>query len=530
MNANTEQWSVTKRCLVSELGAVSSQHWLASRVGASVLAQGGHAVDGALACAFALGVLEPWMSGLGGNGFMLVWQAREQACYRIDFQGVLPHGIDPADYPLDSSVASSLMGFPGVVDNRNVVGFAAALVPGAVAGFAQAHRRFGALAFDTLLAPAVELAERGLPVDWHTTLQVALAMDVLRSDETASRIFLPCGVPPKPEQHLPMEALAATLRALQLRGPEDFYQGAIAQTIAADLHAGGSRITAADLARYEAHTALASSGTHRDATLYTAGPTSGGPRMLHALAHSAANLHPHHAPDARAYASYTAALDSAFAQHAPKSGVSGERGCTTHLSVVDKDSNMVALTTTLLSRFGAGVVLPSSGILMNNAVSYFDPRPGFETSMAPGKRINSSNMCPTIATRDGHALFALGASGANHIVPCVTQLAALLLDYGLSLETAFHAPRIDASNRQSVRVDPALGSSVINELDANHSLELAQSLVFPKLFACPSGVQHDAKTGLNYAMSDRTSPVAGAAVEGPLALDSIASGPAPVRA
>ena len=101
-----------------------------------------------------------------------------------------------------------------------------------------------------------------------------------------------------------------------------------------------------------------------------------------------------------------------------------EGGCTSHMSAVDGDGNMAALTYTLLNRFGSGVVLPGTGILMNNAVSYFDPRPGFPTSMAGGKRINASNMCPTIAVRAGRALFAVGASGANHIVPCTLQIAA----------------------------------------------------------------------------------------------------------
>ena len=115
-------------------------------------------------------------------------------------------------------------------------------------------------------------------------------------------------------------------------------------------------------------------------------------------------------------------------------------GCTSHLSAVDREGNMVALTYTLLNRFGAAVMLPQTGILMNNAVSYFDPRPGYPTSLAGHKRINASNMCPIIATRDDESVFALGASGANHIMPCTTLIAALMLDHGLSLEQAFNHP------------------------------------------------------------------------------------------
>src|SRR3546814_9177230 len=131
---------------------------------------------------------------------------------------------------------------------------------------------------------------------------------------------------------------------------------------------------------------------------------------------------------------YARGLDAAFAAHKRKVGLDQKGGCTSHMSAVDGEGNMVALTYTLLNRFGSGVVLPQTGILMNNAVAYFDPRPGNPVSLAGGKRINSSNMCPTIATRNGAALFAVGASGANHIVPCTAQLTALMLDYGLSPE------------------------------------------------------------------------------------------------
>ena len=155
---------------------------------------------------------------------------------------------------------------------------------------------------------------------------------------------------------------------------------------------------------------------------------------------------------------------------------------------------------------------------MNNSVSYFDPRPGNPVSMAGGKRINSSNMCPTLATRDGEALFAVGASGANHIVPCTAQITALLLDYGLSLEEAFHTPRIDASARGSVRADPAMGEAALAALAEVFELEIAQLLVFPKLYACPSGVLRDPASGTCWGATDKSSPIAGAAVPAPFEL------------
>src|SRR5690606_37931151 len=186
-----------------------------------------------------------------------------------------------------------------------------------------------------------------------------------------------------------------------------------------------------------------------------------------------------------------------------------------HMSAVDGEGNMVALTYTLLNRFGSGVVLPQTGILMNNAVAYFDPRPGNPVSLAGGKRINSSNMCPTIATRNGEALFAVGASGANHIVPCTAQITALLLDYDMTLEDSFHTPRVDASARGSVRADPAMGETALAELRKVFALEVAQQLVFPKLYSCPSGVARDPNNGTCWGIADISQPVAGAAAPAP---------------
>jgi gamma-glutamyltranspeptidase/glutathione hydrolase len=215
---------------------------------------------------------------------------------------------------------------------------------------------------------------------------------------------------------------------------------------------------------------------------------------------------------------YARGLDAAFTTHKQKVGLDQQGGCTSHMSAVDGEGNMVALTYNLLNRFGSGVVLPSTGMLMNNSVAYFDPRPGNPVSMAGGKRINSSNMCPTIATRNGEAIFAVGASGANHIVPCTAQLTALLLDYGMSLEDAFHTPRIDASARGSVRADPAMGEAALAELRKVFKLEVAQLMVFPKLYSCPSGVSRDPIGGTCWGMGDPSSPVAGAATPAPFSL------------
>lgn len=520
MNRNVEQWQVYKKAVQSERGVVGSQHWLAAQAGAGILAEGGNAVDAAVATALALNAVEPWMCGLGGSGFMVIWLAESDTAHVVNFQGTLAQAIDLADYPLDPSVPGSIMGFPGVVDDRNVTGYGAITVPGAVAGLSEAQARFGRLSFDTALKPAIDLAERGLPVDWHGTLQIALEAANLMKDPEAAKTYLPGGAPLGPEQYRVLGKLPETLRRLADHGPRDFYEGELAERMVGDLQAGGSRIAMEDLAAYRAEVHEPLSGTHRGATIHTAGETSGGVRMLEALGHIEEALDVSQGIGAHTYLTYADALNKAFATHKRKLGVSPSIGCTSHLSTLDADGNMVALTHTLLSRFGAKVMLPSTGMMMNNSVSYFDPRPGFPTTMEGGKRINSSNMCPAIAVRDGKPLFAVGASGANHIVPGTMQVAAFMLDYGVSLEEAFNTPRIDASDRGSIGVDPAVGPEIIAALEAKHELELAQMLVFPKFYSCPSGVMHDAARGLNYGISDKSQPVAGAAAEAPFVLDS----------
>lgn len=527
MNHDLEQWTVTKRAVASEAGVVAAQHVLAARAGAEMLAIGGNAVDAAVAAALALGVVEPWMCGLGGSGLAVVWRADRGEAHAFDFQGVLAAAASPEDYPPDPAGGETIMGFPVVEGRANVVGARAVTVPGAARGLATVLARHGRLGWDTVLGPAIRLADRGHPVDWFTTLQVALCAADLARDPGARAVWLPGGHPPQPETALPLGALPATLRRLAEEGPEALHGGEVGARLVADLAAAGSAITLEDLAAYRVLEGPAPGGSHRGVAIHTAGPASGGPRLLDFLGYIAAR--PGVTGPAR-WVLWADALDAAFAAHDARFGRAPAAGCTSSLSAVDAEGNMVALTYTLLNRFGAAWLSPSTGLLMNNAVAYFDPRPGRPTSIAGGKRINASNMCPMIATREGAALFALGASGANHIMPAVAQVAALMLEAGLDLEAAMNHPRIDASNRGSVRADPRLGPEVLAALAARGPVELAQRLVFPKLYACPSGVARDPGSGLCIGINDPSQPMGGAAAAGLMELPEPPPAAVPPRA
>src|SRR5438309_10173097 len=219
-------------------------------------------------------------------------------------------------------------------------------------------------------------------------------------------------------------------------------------------------------------------------------------------------------PHADAFVAYAEALRQAYAQPLQTLGESQARAPsgTTNLNAIDRAGNMVALTQTLLSVFGSKVVLPATGILMNNGVMWFDPRPGAPNSLGPSKR-PLTNMCPVIARREGKPWFAIGASGGRRIFPAVLQIVSFLIDHGMSLEDAFHQPRIDASDAEHVGVDPRLPQEAKSALHEKFPVHPAELAVYPANFACPSAVLNDLHTGERIGMSDVMSPWSGAAAE-----------------
>ncbi|HKU70346.1 MAG TPA: gamma-glutamyltransferase, partial [Burkholderiales bacterium] len=185
---------------------------------------------------------------------------------------------------------------------------------------------------------------------------------------------------------------------------------------------------------------------------------------------------------------------------------------TTHLNVIDRHGNMVALTQTLLSVFGSKVVLPGTGVLMNNGIMWFDPRPGTPNSLAPNKRA-LTNMCPIVAMDNGKPWFAIGASGGRKIFPAVMQISSFLVDHGMYLEDAFHQPRIDASETEHVAVDPRLPEPVHKALSEKFPVRVNELVVYPTNYACPSAVLHEAESGENFGVTDVMSPWSGAVAE-----------------
>ena len=195
MDDNFSNSQTTRKVVIAtKAGVVAAQHRRAAEVGAAVLDAGGDAVDAAIATSFAIGVVEPWMSGPAAGGAMVLWRANEAKARVINFGCRSPRELNPADYPLSGAGKSSdLFPWPSVVDDRNVMGATAVAVPGVVAGMGLAHEHFGRMPWQELVTPAANLAEAGLLVDWYTTLVTAANARVLAKDPDTAAMFLDDG-------------------------------------------------------------------------------------------------------------------------------------------------------------------------------------------------------------------------------------------------------------------------------------------------------------------------------------------------
>jgi gamma-glutamyltranspeptidase/glutathione hydrolase len=509
---------VRKSVVATRGGVVAAQHRRAAEAGAAVLEDGGDAVDAAIAVSFAIGVLEPWMSGPAAGGCMTIWRASEAKAHAIDYGMRSPRELDPADYPLAGSGRNTdLFAWPLVKDNRNVQGATAVAVPGVVAGMGLAHERFARKPWRDLLAPAIELAGEGMLVDWYAGLLIASVSRALARDQDAAAMFLEDGQWPilgtwtaLTEKRLDQRKLASTLKQIRDKGPSALYSGDVGRELVKDVRDKGGCLSLEDLASYRAGIVDALAVPYRGGRVFAAPGMTGGPTLAHALRALSETAKP-------SYVEYARALDLAWRRRFEEMGdleAPQAPACTTHFSVADRAGNLCAVTQTLLSMFGSCVVSPSTGVLLNNGIMWFDPEPGKPNSLGPGKRC-LGNYCPVVGeTADGRR-FALGASGGRKILGTVLQLSSFLMDHGLSLEEAFHRPRIDMSGADGVIADRALPADQIRALEAAYPTVTARRTVFPYPFAVPAGVLRagDMNMGCTEIMSPWGDAVAERAAE-----------------
>ena len=388
-----------KPAVTSKGGIVAAQSGKAARVGAEVLAAGGDCIDAVIATTFALGVLEPWMSGAGGGGAMVLYRAREDRYEVIDYGMRAPLSLRPEDYPLTGGAASDIFPWPRVKDDRNIHGPGAIAVPGVVAGMEEAHRRHAKLPWKELVSPSIALAGEGLAVDWWTTLMISSAAVDLRRYPASAAAYLVDGLPPnapwaiKAKVRMPQERLKATMAQLASAGPRDFYEGDLAKSLAADIQSAGGALSVEDLAAFRAHLREPLVIPYRGGKVFATPELTAGPTLSRTFGLLQENLKPARGgPDAAAYIAYASALQAAYRERLKDMGDQDGRrslgadalapACTTHFSVVDRDGNMAAVTQTLLSSFGSRFVSGQTGLTMNNGIMWFDPTPGTPNSLA----------------------------------------------------------------------------------------------------------------------------------------------------
>jgi gamma-glutamyltranspeptidase/glutathione hydrolase len=478
-------------------GAVATEHALAAAAGAEVLAAGGSAVDAALAAAAAVCVVHPSSCGVGGGGFALVHLARG-GDFALDFRERAPAAAHRTRFLHD--------GEP--VPERTRRGGLAVAVPGEVAGWVALHRRFGRLPLARVLAPAVGLARDGFDVGAspHLAREIARARDLLAADpELRARFLAPDGSPPGPGFRIVQADLARTLAAVGARGTAAVYAGPVARAIADAVAARGGVLTTADLARYRPRWRRPLCGTFRGRRVVTFPPPgsggivlevlgllarddlgalgAGSPTLLHLLAGALAQGF---ADRARWYGdpAFTAvpvprllaparlralrARLSAVRVTEPETALVPDAG-TAHVSVVDADGNAVALTTTINTAFGAGILVPGTGIILNNEMDDFALAPGVPNvyglagsaanAIAPGKRPQSS-MAPTVVLAGRRPELVLGASGGPTIVSSTVEVLLGVTALGLELPAAVAAARIhDQGAPPVLAVEPGVAAA-----------------------------------------------------------------------
>ena len=457
-------------------GVVSAAKPDASRVGIEILRMGGNAVDAAVATGFALGVLEPNASGIGGGGFMVIKLASMKEAVVIDFRPTAPAAATPDMYALDERGRA--------VGNASVEGGLASAVPGEVKGLLYALDHYGSkkLSRAQVMQPAVDWAERGVPVTVNLAQIIRDNYGKLSRFEHGLAIYSKDGFPPEVGDTIVNKDLANTLRLIQARGADAIYTGDIASRIVAENRKRGGILTLDDLADYQVKVRTPVTGTYRGYTLVTAPPPAGGTHVLQLLnilehvdvaalgeqstatAHAWAEACKLVFADRAAYSAdpdfvhvpYTGLVSKAYAKTLAslikadavmKSPAAGdpskyESGSTTHFSVMDKDGNMVAVTKTINMFFASGVVVPGTGIIMGDDMDDFDLRPGSVNSIQPGKRMLSSMSPLLVLDSQGRPFMALGSPGATRIIPTLAQVISNVIDRGMPIQAAISAPRL----------------------------------------------------------------------------------------
>lgn len=511
-----------RQALRARHGMVVSASPHASDVGLEILKKGGNAVDAAIVVGFALAVVHPSAGNIGGGGFMLVHHARTGQEATVDFRETAPSAARRNMYQDPQGK---------VLMDLSTVGYLASGVPGSVAGLHLAWKKFGSLPWGDLIEPAIRLAGEGFPVSDALSRSLKAHRELLSRFQESRRIFLRDHRLYNEGEKFRQPELARTLRLIAREGPKAFYEGEIAKMIVDQMKKNGGNITRDDLRNYEAKVRPPIRGTYRGYQVVSIGPpSSGGIVLLEMLnmmeLHPSASLGFHSSRGVhllveimrRAFADRAAFLgDADFAAVPVNRLISksyarrrvrdidvarasssfsvgrGEKNIfesseTTHYSIIDREGNAVATTTTINGSYGSGVTIEGAGFLMNNEMDDFSSKPGVPNqygliqgeanAIAPRKRPLSA-MTPTIVKKDQKVFLVLGSPGGPAIINTVFQILLNVMDHGFTIQEAVDAPRVHHQwFPDRIRVERrALGGDVRQSLqERGHKMECVETI------------------------------------------------------
>jgi len=498
-----------KQISKSRNGMVTTQHFIATRVGEKILSKGGNAYDAAIAVGFTLAVVLPRAGNIGGGGFMVMHDSASNQNYSIDYREMAP----------DKSFTKMYLQEDGSFNKEKLstFGYLASGVPGTVAGFWEVHQKFGSLDWELLLEDAIFYAENGFEITPYMGDMLIKYKEKLSYYEPTKKIFMEHN-PNFTGSILVQKDLANTLKIIAKKGKDGFYKGEVAKKIAEQMQKNGGLITENDLITYKPKWRKPLISNYRNNKIITMGPPSSGGvhiiQMLNILENYNLKNMGHNTTEyinllaevmKYAYADrskhlgdpdffdvpvteitnkqYAATIKSKIkiGESKPSSKIlpgsfdDNESIETTHFSVADKNGNVVSSTYTLNSTFGSGVTIDGTGVLMNNEMDDFSAAPGIPNQFGllgataneiqPKKRPLSS-MTPTIVMKNDQLFFTTGSPGGSRIISAVLQSILNIIDFEMDLEEANEAKRIHHQWQPDIlQIEFSLNEDIQNELE-----------------------------------------------------------------
>ncbi|HEV2992448.1 MAG TPA: gamma-glutamyltransferase [Candidatus Angelobacter sp.] len=531
--------SYGRSVVITDRGIVGTSHYLASQAGAQILAKGGNAMDAAIAANAVLGVTEPMMDGIGGDLFLLYWDAKAGKLYGLNASGWAPRKLS-----IDFLNKQGITTMPH--DGIHTV-----TVPGAVDGWSKAHQRFGRLPWKDLFASAIHYAEHGYAVPEIIHDYWVPEEAKLQKTEEARRVFLPGGQAPELGSRFTNPDLAKALRLVAEQGRDAFYKGEIAHAIVQTSSSLGGTMQLDDLADFSSEWVEPISIDYRGWKIYELPPNGQGMAALEML-NIMSNFQPDHGgPQGTvelhkkieamklAYADlYRYNADQRFAKVPVKGLLSKEYGAqraslinpdkancspgagnpptsdTTYLAAVDKEGNIVSLIQSVYSGFGSGVVANGMGFALQNRGALFVLDPTHPNALVPRKRPFHTIIPAFMERGDLHMGFGI-MGGANQPL-AHAQFVSNVVDYGMNIQAALEAARFTVSGNQvscDIVIESRVKPNVLEALrDKGHNLMVRKE--YTSLMGRGQAVIHNSKTGMNFGASDPRAD--GAAIPEPL--------------